>query len=236
VTLALLVLLPLLVPSSPPAAAPPSPDAAVTLEAELASGDVERAVAALRGAPTAEPGVLGVMTEALADERGPVRRAALDALGRSGDALAYGALRAYRTDARARLAQDTGERIELLRALGRYGRGDAIDALIADLEQPVDAELLRARLFGLASIRSRASADGVFYLLNGLSAEAIERSRNDLRLALVRTTGDDHGTDFARWRAFWAARAPTFRPPETPPPFNASQKKAWHRYWGPDGP
>jgi hypothetical protein len=139
---------------------------------------------------------------------------------------AYEAFRPY-------LEADPASCAALLQAIGQHGAESSV-AILGEAEPGgVDAAVVRARLLGLARIRSARALRALFGMLERLERldPALRAERMpDFRLAALRITGADEGESVEAWRSWWSRHAED-PIPEPPPALPSVLQDRWDAYW-----
>jgi hypothetical protein len=120
----------------------------------------------------------------------------------------------------------------LLKAIGQHGNPSSIPILKDCLWAVRDREVIRARLFGLAHIRTEASIDAVITMMRAGGRMVMAPFMEDIRLALVMLTGVDQGRSQDLWDAWWNDNRTKFKVDPKPPVIAKPLQKAWDNYWG----
>ena len=95
-----------------------------------------------------------------------------------------------------------------------------------------EREVVRARILGLAQIRTPASVEELFSIMRKTDRRRVQPHMGDFQLALVVLTGVDHGTDLDRWIGWWNESKKTLQVAEKPSPMPEELQNRWNRYWG----
>lgn len=169
------------------------------------------------------------------EARPEVWRAALAALGeqRLPQSLAVLAKASKRKDLRSNEAVATA----LLRAIAEHEHPRAIELLAKDATSTPGQDPLRARILGLARVRTDEALEAVLDLMN---RSTTGRGRNggrvlqmeDFRLALAVLTGQDHGNDATAWMRWHNDVRRKFHVAEEAPALPKDLDRRWRKYWG----
>ncbi len=184
--------------------APQEPGSLDALKQALASGDDVMRVQAIDAVrPDAEPAVAEALAKLLGDRNTPVAVAAANALGRLTCAPALEALHRYAKGSAA--AKHPARLVAVLRAVARHGDPSSIDVLARTPANPPDYRVIRARIYGLAHIRSPDAVDALLDLMNLDRQTSVEPAvfSEDFRTALRILTGVDQGPSKEFWDAWW---------------------------------
>lgn len=224
--------------SVPAASAAPTiqaPDAAAVaqqLRQAFDGGSSPQRVAALRAAAAhADAAVVTQARRGLEDRDVDVRLAAYDALGRNGHEQAFEALLEHQRAKRKELRSLDRDLPALLTALARRGDARALAPLTDDVQAQRLVATIRARLLGLARIRSKASIEALMKLAEEVGFVDMHSHLEDFRLALVVLSGVDHGRAFDAWRAWWRGVKDNFVLPERAPELAAKDAARWREFW-----
>jgi hypothetical protein len=192
---------------------------------------IERALEAARDVPHAD--VVRSVVRGLADERMEVKLATLQTLRWIEHPGALDAL--HRTAKERGLMKQPELALAVLRGIGEHAEVRSIPVLGHDPFQPDDAYCVRARLFGLARIRTLEALEAVLGILAtvGNSGQRLVRSRmGDARIALMLLTGVDQGHSPELWETWWRENRKTFRIPTEVPLLPNELLVDWNKFWG----
>ena len=185
--------------------------------------------------PVAAPATVELLVEeGLEGKSHPVAIACIEVLGNLEHEDALESLERYlkRNDKRLRSREDRALLIPLLKAIGRHGSETSIDLLMDDVFLTPEREVVRARLMGLANIRSERSVAEICELMRKVDRRKVQPHAREFRLALVVLTGVDRGTDLDRWGQWWNDNKKTFELPERAPKMPQDLQRRWEQYWG----
>ncbi len=200
------------------------------------SGSAPQKVAALRSSSLhADESVVAQVRRGLEDRDVDVRLATYDALGRNAHESAFAALLAHQRAKRKELRTLERDLPALLTALARRGDARALPALVDDLQAQRLVATVRARILGLARIRSKAAVEALMKLADEIGFVDMHNHLEDFRLALVVLSGVDHGRSLDAWRAWWNSARGTFEPQERMAPLAPKDAARWREHWG-EGP
>jgi hypothetical protein len=217
----------------------PAPEEVAKIEAALdeafRSREVQRMQSALEAAQAVpHPAVVRKVARGLADERPEVRLAALRTLRWLDHRDALEALHRVAKDRRLMKAPE--QALAVLRGIGQHADPSSIPILAQDPFQLEDAWCLRARIFGLARIRTLDALEallGILAVTNaGSSQRRIQPRMDDMRLALSIVTGVDQGRSPELWENWWRENRRTFRIPADVPPLPKELRRDWDSFWG----
>lgn len=180
--------------------------------------------------------VLRALEAGFEDERKAVRLAVLQALrwNEHPDALE----RLHATTKEKKWLKDPELAAALLRGIGHHAEPRSIPFLARNPFDPDDFGCRRARIFGLAKIRTLDALEALMGILSVLRADLrsgmrrIQPQMDDVRLALMRLTGVDQGLSPEQWESWWRKNRRTFRIPEAVPELPKEMRSIWDRYWG----
>jgi len=217
---------------------PPAADAVAQVEASLEQafrsgelGAIQAALDAARAVP--HPAVVRKVERALEDERGEVKLAALQTLRWLDHPETLRVL--HRAAKDRKLMQRPELALAVLRAAGQHADPSSIAVLARDPFQLADASCLRARLFGLARIRTTEALRALFGILatvGNTGQRRIQGQMTDMRIALVLLTGVDQGRSPELWEEWWRAHEKTFRLPAEPARLPPEMRAVWDGFWG----
>lgn len=207
-----------------------------SLESAFRSGDPRSIEAALLAAQTVpHPDIVKRIERGLADERKEVRLATLQALRWIDLSEAVQPL--HRAAKRRELMKDPELAAAILRGIGQHADPSSVDVLARDPFEPNDHACRRARIFGLARIRSREALEALLGILaitnNGPKAERrIQPQMDDVRVGLVVLTGVDQGLSPELWDSWWRKNKKTFVLAEDFPVLAKEMRQQWDGFWG----
>lgn len=210
------------------------------IEAAERSGDAAAAVEALRDAAQADsPEVARAVARAAASANRAVKSCALETLGWIRNRESLESLhRIYRQEKSIR--EDESLFVTLLKAIGRHGDPSSV-AVLSD--SPFDHLTLatgRARIMGLANIRTKESARALVEAMRlagsdrgGARARSGQPLMPAFRAALTILCGTDRGPTKEEWQAYWReaekGASPVGAKRPAVPPF---AREAWREFWG----
>jgi len=225
-------------------AEPPSAEevAAVVspLKAALATDDETTTVEAIHAAADVDDkDVVELLARAAADSSHAVASAALEALGENRHPDALKALhRRFKVD--KVLREDETMFVTLLRAIGRHADPSSVSLLMEDPFDHLTLEVGRARIMGLAKIRSKDSVKELVRAMTLASPGSSRRSIGAAQEPFMRwgaaamsiLTGADAGRTKAEWLDWWRKHGDKLEVSTTPPRVPASARKEWEDFWG----
>ena len=225
-----------------PPAAPSAEDAAAVkaLAEALEAGDDALTVDAIHeAADVDEKDVVALLARAAADPSHAVQSAALEALGGNRHPDALKALhRRFKVD--KVLREDETLFVTLLRAIGRHRDPSSIEILMEDPFDHLTLEVGRARIMGLAGIRSKDAVKALVHAMTLASPGTSRRSVGEANEPFMRwgaaamsiLTGADAGRTKAEWLEWWRKHGDELVVSTTPPRVPASARKEWEDFWG----
>jgi hypothetical protein len=206
----------------------------LALEEAFRSGDearIREALEATRSLP--EGGLVKLVARGLADPRKDVRLATLMTLRWIEHKAALECLeRAWEERKRWK---DPELDLAVLRGIGQHASPSSVALLARDPFDPSDHACWRARIFGLARIRSRPALEALFTLLGATSGAGVRRVQPlmaDVRVALILMTSVDQGLAPERWERWWRENKKDFRIAPEEPLLPAELREPWDRFWG----
>jgi hypothetical protein len=205
------------------------------LEEAFRSDDVKRIQGALEAAQAVpHPAVVELVASRLRDERKEVRLATLTALRWMEHRDALEALQ--RLHGERKWLADPELALALLRGIGQHADPSSIRVLAHDPFDPPDHVCWRARIFGLARIRTRPALEALFTILGATGGGAGERRvaplMGDVRIALILLTGVDQGLSPELWERWWRQNKKDFRLAPEPPLLPKELRAEWDKFWG----
>ena len=192
---------------------------------------IELALEGARDVPHAD--VVREVVRGMADERVEVKLATLQTLRWLDHPDALEAL--HRAAKDRKLMKTPELALGVLRGLGQHARPRSIAILAQDPFQPGDAMCVRARLFGLARIRTTESIEallGILATVDGGGNRPIQGRMADARVALMILTGVDQGLAHELWEEWWRENRKTFRIQPEAPALPKELRSDWDRFWG----
>lgn len=192
---------------------------------------IELALEPARTVPHAD--VVRAVVRGMADERAEVKLATLQTLRWIDHPDALDAL--HRAAKDRGLMKDPGLALAALRGIGQHAEPRSIPVLAHDPFEPGDALCVRARLFGLARIRTLEALEGVLGILAPVATSGqrlVQGRMDDARLALMLLTGVDQGRSPELWEAWWRENRKTFKIPPEPTPLPQELRMDWDSFWG----
>ncbi|MDA1266124.1 MAG: hypothetical protein O2816_13670 [Planctomycetota bacterium] len=145
---------------------------------------------------------------------------------------ALDALHGYYKKHKKNFKRDYEQGALLLRSIALHENPDSIELLDDDVFEVKSTDLARARIYGLGRIRTNASLETLMGLLKKTDRRKVKNRMNDLRLALIILTHQDHGADQDAWVAWWNDNKKTFAVPGEMPRLTEELANRWGRYWG----
>lgn len=208
--------------------------ASASLDEAFRSGEVTRIRAALEAAQAVpHASVVRGALRGLEDERADVKLAVLQALRRLDHPDALEALHLAAKDRKLMKAPELA--LAVLRGIGEHAEPRSVAILAHEPFQPDDPVCVRARLFGLARIRTLDALEAVLGILATVGAGGQRRLQGrmgDARLALMMLTGVDQGRSPELWEEWWRDHKKTFRIPAEVPALPKELRADWEVFWG----
>jgi HEAT repeat protein len=203
------------------------------------SGDAATVEAIHGAAEIADPAIVALLVRAMKDPSRAVESAAIEALGVNDHADALKALHKKFKNDKA-LRDDETLFVTLLRAIGRHADDSSIAVLLEDPFDHLTLEVGRARIMGLAGIRSKDAVKGLVSAMKLASPGASRRTVGEAsepfmgwgRAAMTILTGVDAGKTKAEWVEWWRKNDDKFKMSAAPPPVPAFARKEWEDFWG----
>jgi hypothetical protein len=209
-------------------------EAVADLKEAYASGNDDEIVAAIEeNAKVNDPDIVRLVAKGLS-MRAPVQIAAIRVLGWTPGKDALRQLhRLYYRDRSLRDREDVFA--ALLKEIGRHGDKASVEVLSDSPFKGLTVESGRARILGLANIRTTKSLEEI---VKGLRLSGDSRGRKskepvfmeDFRLAFAVLTGVDCGANRDAMDAWWRDHKGFKVSPDRPPVPPALQER-WERYW-----
>jgi hypothetical protein len=168
----------------------------------------------------------------LRHENREVAMASIQALGMLDHPAALKQLHSLSKRDRKKLAKDPDLSVAVVKAIARHGNPDSIPYLIKDIFQAKDPAIARARIVGLAGIRSERSVEELFGLMRGAARNKIQPYMRDFWLALVVLTAVDQGMSQDLWMSWWGDNKKTLKVGAKPPVLPEELQRRWDSYWG----
>ncbi len=165
------------------------------------------------------------------EEARPLRRAALEALGEIGLPSSLKALhKAFRKS--KDLRKDPELSSLLLRSIANHEDPSSIEIFGEGLDSTPSTEARRARIYGLARIRTTESIAALINLMNRSTKNRRVLQMDDFRLAFAVLTGADRGKDATAWMRWWSDVKKDFEVSPEMGELPKAMNKRWRRYWG----
>ncbi len=234
--------------AEPPAAPSAEQVAAAVAELKTAldagdSGDESHDAAivdAIHGAAEVrDAGVVALLVRAMKSSSRAIESAAIEALGVNGHAEALTALHKKFKNDKA-LRDDETLFVTLLRAIGRHADLSSIPVLLEDPFDRLTLEVGRARIMGLAGLRSKDAVKGLVGAMKLASPGASRRSVGEasepfmkwVRAAMSILTGADAGPTKAEWLEWYRKNDDKYEVPAALPAVSAATRREWESFWG----
>ncbi len=219
------------------AAAPPDPErvkeAVAALELAHKSGEPATLLAALELArDVAAPEVVDGVAKALKHKEREVRLFATEVLRHLHHADAPAALERHISREKKALKDDHEFLALLLRALAQHGLEKSIETLSEDVWSAPDHRVIRARLLGLANVRSDKALKAVMGLTTQAGKQKVQPYMEDVRTSLAVLTGEDEGESLDAWWAWWNDAGKSFHvAPKLPDKLPREVELRWKAFW-----
>ena len=219
-------------------AAGAAPDAA-TVKAVVArvtdglkSGNPDLAIDGLRAAHgVSAPEVVAAVARGLKTRDYAVKQATIETLRLLDHPDALVALENFARREKRFLRNDPGLYAQVLRAAAWHGKEGTIDLLVSDIWAFPDYTVIKARVLGLARIRSDKALEELFKLTNKAGRAKVDPFMSELRLALAELTGTDQGESLDLWWRWWNTNRKGFRVPPQRPELPKLLELQWNAYW-----
>jgi HEAT repeat protein len=220
----------------------PSPEeikaaAAACKEGLKAKEPADRIAAVQAAAKVDANAVADEISPAMKDKDETVAAAAMKALGGMSCDESLKELHRVVKNADKKLQDNAKLYATLLRSVGQHGDKSSVDVLAEDVTKNLDAEVVRARVYGLGNIRDRSAVEKLMDLTNLGNPTPGEDSpfMPDVRVALARLTGTDQTTNKSRWQEWWNKNKKDFKVAEKPPELPPELQRQWDEYWAGTG-
>lgn len=175
--------------------------------------------------------VAKALRPALEDKTPEVRDAAISALRWMKNVGALEELHRFFKRAK-KLRKDPEAFALLLRAIGQHGNASSIDPLTDALQGDPDKDVMRARVYGLAKIRTVESIEAIFQILKSIDKDKVQKYMGEMRIALMLLTKEDFGVAQQEWRSWWKDARRGFEIAEKIPRLPKRELAHWNRFWG----
>ena len=119
----------------------------------------------------------------------------------------------------------------VLRAAAWHGQVSTIDLLVSDIWSFPDYAVIKARVLGLARIRSDKALDELFKLSNKAGRDKVDPFMAEFRLAFAELTGTDQGESLDLWWRWWSTNRKGFRVAPQRPELPKLLDLRWRAYW-----
>lgn len=127
---------------------------------------------------------------------------------------------------------DAARLAELLKSIGRLCDPKGVETLVDNPFAAKTCPVIQARLLGLGNIRDAQAVGAVFDLLEKVAERDLDRCMDDIRLALVRLTGQDLGKDPRRWKSWWRDSKQGCAVAAEAQPLPEELRVGWNECWG----
>jgi hypothetical protein len=211
-------------------------DAAVSeLEAAFKGNDSQARVTAIqKSAEVIDARIIELVEQGLTDKDTNVRKAAIEVLGRNPHKDALDALQASFKRDKALYEKDPTLLPLLLKAIARHGSPSSIDILTKDpFSQRTDAAI-KARVLGLANIRSKKSLEALFDMMEKVGLRKLDTFALEFQIAILRLTGENLGRRPEEWQQWWSANHRRIEITAQARPMPGFMQTYWDDYWGDD--
>ena len=192
----------------------------------------DKLVAIKAASQVVAPAVIAWIAKGLVDSNSDVRAEAIEALGRIPHDEAFKALAQHYKAESKNLRKQERVLPKLLRAIARHGNEAALAILTDDVRAQMLQETLRARILGLATVRSKKAIDAVLALVQTIGFIEMHDHAEDLRLAMYVLTGVDRGRSVEAWKTWWAEQRESFELPPKAPQLAQVDWERWIAFWG----
>lgn len=222
-------------PQDPKPAPPPDPEKVAEVVAGLKSSFARKETAPkLEAVAAAEPilhkDVIVALAKGLKEEH-EVQAAVIEALRWMDHPESLSQLHsAYKKN--KGLADDDELFPALLKAIGQHANKDSIEVLADNPFKTAGRDAIRARILGLARIRTGDSLEEVIALMQKVGRKRTVPYMEDFRMALMHLTGVDKGKSNEAWMGWWNDNKRSFKLPTKEPVLPKAQARFWSRYWG----
>jgi HEAT repeat protein len=191
----------------------------------------ERAAVVALNAGVNDGKVVKALAKYLKDKAREVRLATIEALGATRHAEALKEL--HRLCKAGGAEEDEGERVAVLKAIGRHGDKSSLAALGADAWEDHRVPVIRARVYAIAAVREDKSLALLMELLEKDPTVPWQPSpyTEHFRVALARLTGADRGSNRDGWRDWWREAKDKVKVSPDPPRAPAELQAAWDDFW-----
>lgn len=197
----------------------------------------ERQAAVEAAAKVDADAVAAEIAHAMKDKEDSVAAAAMKALGSMHSKDALKELHRHAKGADKKLIDNGKLYGTLLRNIALHGDKSSIEVLGDDAMKNTDADVARARIYGLGNIRDKAAVEKLIDLTslgNPLPGED-SPYMPDVRVALARLTGTDQTTNKSMWQEWWNKNKHSFKVSEMPPELAPELQRQWDEYWAGNG-
>lgn len=129
---------------------------------------------------------------------------------------------------------DTQLHAALLQSIGRHASESSIDVLGDDRLANKDPRTVRARMLGLARIRTERSARALFGLFakrEAIAEAGEEFPMAEFRIAALLLTGVDQGDSPEAWQTWWREHGDELSVPAAAPPLPQEMLVRWDGFW-----
>lgn len=175
--------------------------------------------------------VIAKVAVGLRDKRMEVKVVAIELLGGMSSEKSLTALTKYFQKRFHHLRLEVELWPRIFRAVGRRGDPIGIPTLLTNVRGQMEQATLRARMFGLANIRTKEAVDGIFAVLDDLDEAHRVGLLDDARTALFVLTGQRPEGNAEALQEWWVeARAELVLPAQAPR-LEGQEWEAWRMFW-----
>lgn len=225
-----------LVLQAPPQEQKPSPEAIKAAETALheafTKGKAADRVAAIESAANVPDTQVAIaIGKGLRSKERDVQLAAIQALRFMPVPKAFDELDAFWQSDMSLMKKDQDLAAKVLQAIGQHGNPKSINLLA---HNPFDTPVypaVRARLLGLANIRSKESLAKIIGMMRLVDLWTDQAYMDDVRLALFRLTGKDLGKDPNQWFMWYENDKSKIEISKDPPQLPKLEQYQWDSYW-----
>ncbi len=208
--------------------------ALVELRAAFAKSDAGPRLRAIEGAADIDDAeVVRYLGRGLEDKDVAVQGAAIEALRFQPNAKAADELLARAKVKAAK--EDATIYAALLRALGQHGDARAIDLFTENPWAAPDAQVIRAKLYGLGRVRTKESLKALTDLMELTGQAKIQPFMGEFRVALWSLTGIDQGQSRDLWLRWYRENKSSVKIAPEPLAEPRELAKRWENYWARPG-
>lgn len=176
--------------------------------------------------------VIKRIAKSLKDKEPLIRDAAVESLGGMLHPDSIDALLTHGKRDKKKMVKDREYHVAWIKAVGRQGSVDALDALTDGLFSYPTAAVIQARIYAIANIRDTKSIETLIKVMTITDTRRVNNHMPTVQIALIRLTSIDLGRSVQSWTKWWREEKKSFEIPKEPPAMKKQMQSRWDRFWG----